>query len=41
MIARFEAEHNIEMIIDGYLASGRKELLLLVGNHATHYGEEP
>jgi len=39
LIARFEAEHNIEMIIDGFLESGRQDLLLLVGNHATPYGE--
>ena len=39
LIARFEAEHNIEMIVEGYLASGRPELLLLVGNHATAYGK--
>jgi glycosyltransferase involved in cell wall biosynthesis len=39
LIARFEAEHNIEMIIDGHLKSGRQELLVLVGNYSTPYGE--
>lgn len=40
LIARFEAEHNIEMIIEGFLAGGRQELLLLVGNHLTAYGQK-
>ncbi len=38
MIARFEAEHNMEVIIEGYLASDRPEKLVLVGNHGTPYG---
>lgn len=39
LIARFEAEHNIDMVIKGYLESNRKEPLLLVGNHTTLYGK--
>ena len=38
MIARFEAEHNMELIIEGYLGSDRPEKLVLVGNHGTPYG---
>lgn len=39
LIARFEAEHNIELIIEGFLASDCPEKLVLVGNHGTPYGK--
>jgi hypothetical protein len=38
LIARLEPENNIEMVLDGYIQSKSKELLLLVGNYKTKYG---
>ncbi len=37
-IARFEPENNIESIIRGYLQSGAKEPLLLIGSYQNKYG---
>lgn len=38
LVARFEPENNLEMALDGYLASGISLPFLVVGNHQTRYG---
>lgn len=39
LIARFEPENNLEMILDGVSKSNKKETFLVVGKHETEYGE--
>lgn len=38
LVARMEPENNIEMIIQGYLASGHEHPLLIVGNIGNKFG---
>ncbi len=38
LVARFEPENNLEMALDGFLASGIDHPFLVVGNHLTAYG---
>lgn len=38
LVARFEPENNLEMALDGFLASGIDKPFLVVGNHNTVYG---
>lgn len=40
IIARLEPENNIEMILEGYLQSGVKEKMLVVGDVNTKYGRK-
>jgi glycosyltransferase involved in cell wall biosynthesis len=40
LIARMEAENNIEMILDGYAASGEPGRLIVVGSVVTPYGKK-
>ncbi len=37
-IARMEPENNLEMIIEGYLASPTEYPLIIIGNHSNKYG---
>jgi glycosyltransferase involved in cell wall biosynthesis len=39
LIARLEPENSIEIILDGIVKSNLKTPFLIVGNHATKYGE--
>ncbi|QTV06689.1 DUF1972 domain-containing protein [Faecalibacter bovis] len=39
LIARFEPENNLEMILDGVSKSELKETFLVIGKHETEYGE--
>lgn len=39
LIARFEPENNLEMILDGVTSSSKKETFLVIGKHETPYGE--
>lgn len=39
IMARFEPENNIDMVLDGVAASSDKKVILVVGNHQTKYGE--
>lgn len=39
LIARLEPENNIEVILDGVVASGFKRTFLVIGKHETRYGE--
>lgn len=39
LIARFEPENNLEMILDGVSKSNLQETFLVVGKHETEYGE--
>lgn len=39
LIARFEPENNLEMILDGVALSEKKETFLVVGNHNNGFGE--
>jgi glycosyltransferase involved in cell wall biosynthesis len=39
VIARMEPENNIQMIIEGYLQSGDKDSLLIIGGLTTAYGQ--
>jgi glycosyltransferase involved in cell wall biosynthesis len=39
IIARFEPENNLEMILDGSVACKVKKTILVIGNHKTKYGE--
>ena len=39
LIARFEPENNIEMILDGVSQSNKPEPFLVIGKHETVYGE--
>lgn len=39
LIARFEPENNLEMILDGVAASDLKEPFMVIGKHETEYGE--
>ncbi|MDM1073370.1 DUF1972 domain-containing protein [Empedobacter brevis] len=39
LIARFEPENNLEMILDGVSISSKKETFLVIGKHETAYGE--
>ena len=39
LIARFEPENNLEMILDGVVKSNRNEPFLVIGKHDTVYGE--
>jgi glycosyltransferase involved in cell wall biosynthesis len=38
LIARMEPENNIETIIQGYLAAGLQEELIVIGNHQNGFG---
>ncbi len=38
LLARLEPENNIRMIIEGFLASGVREPLVLIGDHSGKYG---
>jgi glycosyltransferase involved in cell wall biosynthesis len=38
LIARLEPENNLEMVLDGYRATGLSRPFLVVGNHETPYG---
>lgn len=38
LVARFEPENNLEMVLDGYVASGIKEPFLVVGKHENPFG---
>lgn len=40
IIARLEPENNVEMILEGYLQSGAKEKMLVVGDVNTKYGRK-
>ena len=39
LIARFEPENNLEMVLDGYVKSGNKRPFLVVGNEKAKYGQ--
>lgn len=39
LIARFEPENNLEMILDGVVASKLQETFLVVGKHQNQFGE--
>lgn len=39
VMARFEPENNLDMVLDGSAASSTKTPLLVIGNHNTKYGE--
>lgn len=39
VMARFEPENNLDMVLEGSTASTSKTTLLVVGNHNTKYGE--
>lgn len=39
IMARFEPENNLEMVLDGVAKSGDSTPILVVGNHNTKYGE--
>ena len=39
IMARFEPENNIEMVLDGVVLSGSNLPILVVGNHNTKYGD--
>mgnify|MGYP003675291119 CR=1 FL=1 len=38
LIARFEPENNLEVILDGVVASKKRQTFLVVGNHQTKFG---
>ena len=40
VIARFEPENNIEMIIKGYLSSSKEHSLVIIGNTGNAYGKK-
>jgi hypothetical protein len=40
LLARFEPENNIEMIIDGYIQSKSQYPLFLIGNSTNKYGQQ-
>jgi glycosyltransferase involved in cell wall biosynthesis len=40
LIARMEPENNIEMILDGYVASGSVDKFLVIGNTRNSYGKK-
>lgn len=40
LIARMEPENNIEMILDGYMASGSGDKFLVIGNARNYYGQK-
>lgn len=40
LIARMEPENNIEMILDGYIASGSGDKFLVIGNTKNNYGQQ-
>jgi hypothetical protein len=39
IMARFEPENNLEMVLQGVQASENKQPILVIGNHETKYGE--
>jgi len=39
LIARFEPENNLEMILDGVSTSSKHETFLVIGKHETSFGE--
>ena len=39
IMARFEPENNLDMVLEGVAASGLPTPILVVGNHTTKYGE--
>jgi glycosyltransferase involved in cell wall biosynthesis len=39
LMARFEPENNLEMVLDGIVLSGQKTPILVVGKHETKYGK--
>lgn len=39
LIARLEPENSLELILEGLTASSSKRSFLVIGNHATRYGE--
>lgn len=40
LVARMEPENNIEMILDGYIASGSVDKFLVIGNAGNSYGQK-
>ncbi len=40
IVARLEPENHIEALLDGVVKSKRKRITLVIGNHATPYGEK-
>ncbi len=38
LMARFEPENNLEMVLDGVVLSGQNTPVLVIGNHKTKYG---
>lgn len=39
IMARFEPENNLDMVLEGVVANEEKTIILVVGNHNTKYGE--
>lgn len=39
IIARFEPENNLEMVLDGVVLSNNRMKIIVVGNHKTKYGD--
>lgn len=39
VMARFEPENNLEMVLDGVVKSNTNQTILVIGNHQTKYGE--
>jgi len=39
LMARFQKDNNIEMILDGYVSSQRKDPFIVIGGHQNKYGE--
>lgn len=39
VMARFEPENNIEMVLDGVVLGNTRTRILVIGNHKTKYGE--
>ena len=39
MIARFQKDNNIELILDGYVKSTAKEPFIVIGSHENKYGQ--
>jgi glycosyltransferase involved in cell wall biosynthesis len=38
LVARFQPDNNIEMILDGYVLSQSSKLFIVIGNHTNSYG---
>ncbi len=39
IMARFEPENNLDMVLEGVSLTEEKTIILVIGNHATKYGE--